>query len=427
MKRFLETWRSLGPGLLYAGAAVGVSHLVQSTRAGADYGFYLMWILIFANFIKYPFFEFAPRYVAATNQNLVQGYSLLGRKALLLFMLLQICTMFAILAAVTMVTSGIIGGISGLSFNPAILSVLLLLLLSIVLLWGKYRTLDKLIRYIILLLSLSTLLALLYALNQPFETGNDFQKTFSWVNPVHLLFLIAFVGWMPSPIDVSVWHSVWSVEKRAQQDGKLSLKQSLFDFRLGYIGTAFLAMCFLSLGALVLYSSPEQLSEKGDEFAVQFMGMYSLTIGPWAFWLIGVAALTTMLSTSLTCMDAYPRVLAPATRMICKGYYPLKYSENQLFIFWMLVLLVGTSILLLLIPGSMRWMVDLATTISFVTAPVLAILNYLTITHRHVPEAFRPGLGLRIWAWTGIIFLSLFSFVFILWRFFPEFTMALIP
>jgi len=28
--------KSLGPGLLFAGAAVGVSHLVQSTRAGAD-------------------------------------------------------------------------------------------------------------------------------------------------------------------------------------------------------------------------------------------------------------------------------------------------------------------------------------------------------------------------------------------------------
>ena len=32
-KNFLK---SIGPGLLFAGAAIGVSHLVQSTRAGAD-------------------------------------------------------------------------------------------------------------------------------------------------------------------------------------------------------------------------------------------------------------------------------------------------------------------------------------------------------------------------------------------------------
>ena len=29
--------KTLGPGILYAGAAIGASHLVQSTRAGANY------------------------------------------------------------------------------------------------------------------------------------------------------------------------------------------------------------------------------------------------------------------------------------------------------------------------------------------------------------------------------------------------------
>ena len=35
----IKKLKSLGPGLLFAGAAIGVSHLVQSTRAGADFGF----------------------------------------------------------------------------------------------------------------------------------------------------------------------------------------------------------------------------------------------------------------------------------------------------------------------------------------------------------------------------------------------------
>jgi hypothetical protein len=33
--------QSLGPGLLFAGAAIGVSHLVQSTKAGAEFGFWV--------------------------------------------------------------------------------------------------------------------------------------------------------------------------------------------------------------------------------------------------------------------------------------------------------------------------------------------------------------------------------------------------
>ena len=55
MKMF-KLLKKLGPGLLFAGAAIGVSHLVQSTRAGADFGFSLVWALILANIIKYPFF-----------------------------------------------------------------------------------------------------------------------------------------------------------------------------------------------------------------------------------------------------------------------------------------------------------------------------------------------------------------------------------
>ncbi len=39
MKQVIQ---KLGPGLLFAGAAIGVSHLKQSTRSGADFGFGLL-------------------------------------------------------------------------------------------------------------------------------------------------------------------------------------------------------------------------------------------------------------------------------------------------------------------------------------------------------------------------------------------------
>ena len=55
-------YKKLGPGLLFAGAAIGVSHLVQSTRAGAEYGLTLLWAIILANLFKrktltFNFFE----------------------------------------------------------------------------------------------------------------------------------------------------------------------------------------------------------------------------------------------------------------------------------------------------------------------------------------------------------------------------------
>ena len=71
--------QKLGPGLLFAGAAIGVSHLVQSTRAGADFGLGLLWALLLVNFFKYPFFQFGPRYALATGESLLSGYAKLGR------------------------------------------------------------------------------------------------------------------------------------------------------------------------------------------------------------------------------------------------------------------------------------------------------------------------------------------------------------
>jgi Mn2+/Fe2+ NRAMP family transporter len=99
--------RTMGPGFILAGAAIGVSHLVQATRAGADYGLSLLWLLLLACATKYPFLQIGPRYAAATGKNLIQGYLQLGKWAFYLFIFLTLGTMFIILAAVTLVTAGI--------------------------------------------------------------------------------------------------------------------------------------------------------------------------------------------------------------------------------------------------------------------------------------------------------------------------------
>jgi Mn2+/Fe2+ NRAMP family transporter len=72
-------WKVLGPGIIWAGAAVGVSHLVQSTRAGAGFGFELVALVLAANLLKYPFFEFGPRYAIASGESLIHGYLRMGK------------------------------------------------------------------------------------------------------------------------------------------------------------------------------------------------------------------------------------------------------------------------------------------------------------------------------------------------------------
>ena len=57
MSKYSNLLKAIGPGILFASTAIGVSHLVQSTRAGAEYGFALLWAVVIANLFKYPFFK----------------------------------------------------------------------------------------------------------------------------------------------------------------------------------------------------------------------------------------------------------------------------------------------------------------------------------------------------------------------------------
>ena len=201
-------YKILGPGLLYAGAAIGVSHLVQSTRAGADFGYGLVWAIFLANILKYPFFQFGPRYAAVTGKSLLHGYSELGKWSIYLFLIITLVSMFIIQSAVTVVTAGIASEISGMHIEPWLMSTLLLLVCVLILIIGRYKWLDRSMKLIIVLLTLSTIIALIASLTGNASKYEEHMVSFTFSNKNHMLFLIALMGWMPAPSDLSVWHSL---------------------------------------------------------------------------------------------------------------------------------------------------------------------------------------------------------------------------
>ncbi len=399
----------LGPGLLYAGAAVGVSHLVQSTRAGGMYGFELLAAIIIIHLIKYPFFEFGPRYTAATGKNVLNGYQNLGNWAVWVYLLMTLSTMFIIQAAVTVVTAGLAVNIFGLEalggLNPqmiaALISTGILAVCFFLLAGGHYALLDKFVKIIILVLSVTSVSAVIMLfLNNP-GVYKSATNHFSFARTTDLLFLAAFLGWMPAPMDISVWHSIWSESKNESDGRQATMKEALFDFRVGYIGTAFLAMCFLSLGALVMYGSGESFKAGGAAFAGQLLEMYEQALGHWAFPIVAVAALTTMFSTTLTLLDAFPRTIGSALELVFPDR--IKHRNNQTtYLIWLLITIAGTLLILFFFLTSMRQMVKMATVIAFVAAPVLATLNTLAIFNKDVPIQHRPGKFMLAWCVFGL-------------------------
>jgi len=408
----------LGPGLLMAGAAVGVSHLVQSTRAGAYYGLDLIWIIVLANLLKYPFFEFGTRYANVTGNSLIYGYLQVGKWAINIFSAVTIISMFAILGAVTMVTAGIAIYLFDSTLTISQVSALILGTTMMILMVGRYNLLDRLIKVVVIILAVTTIITVVSAFSAENLVNARGSRHFDWNFREDLIFLIAFVGWMPAPLDLTVWQSLWTVAKQKQLKIKPGFKDAMFDFKTGYLSTLILAVCFLLLGALIMHGSGEDISHKGSEFASQLISMYTKSIGNWSHYIIGIAALTTMYSTTLTCIDAYPRVLGPLTEYYLPDLESRIRDMRIVYWFWIIIVVTGTMILMRFFAGSMKVMVDFATTLSFLMAPLLAALNYRVVTDKHLPEWGRPRTGLRIYAWIGIIFLGVFTIFYLAWRMF---------
>lgn len=394
------TLKKIGPGLLFAGAAIGVSHLVQSTKAGADFGFGLIWALLLVNFFKYPFFQIGPRYASATGESLLDGYKKLGKPVLMFYFLLTFATMFTIQTAVTIVTAGIAKSLFGNVFSIEIWTVIILAICLLLLLIGKYKLLDKLIKIIIITLTMSTLAAVGFALFNQTQTLS-FQQILP-ANSIEIAFLIAFMGWMPAPLDISVWHSLWAIEKK-KSSGEFSPKSALFDFNVGYISTIILGVAFVTLGALVMFQSGETFSSSAGTFANQLLDMYTKSLGNWAYIFIGIAAFTTMFSTTLTTLDASPRAMEKTTQLLTGTEFKKGY------LFWILILTFGTIIIFFFFASEMGLLIKIATILSFLTAPFYAITNYILISSKHTPKEWHPSKSFHLLSILGILFLIGFS------------------
>lgn len=390
----------LGPGLLFAGASIGVSHLVQSTRAGADFGFGLIWALFLVHLFKYPFFQFGPRYATATGESLLDGYYKLGKSVLVVYFILNFITMFTIQAAVTIVTAGLAINLFGLTDNVITWSIIVTIIGLVILLVGRYKLLDNLMKIIVLTLTITTIIAVVMAL---FNTD----KSYSFVQilpqgTIEITFLIAFMGWMPAPLDVSIWHSLWSIEKKKDQS-EFDTKKSILDFNIGYVSTILLGICFISLGALVMFGSEENFSPRAGKFAQQFIGLYTHNIGESMYLIIGIAAFTTMFSTTLTTLDASPRAMTKTVELLTNKI------RSKMYWFWIIFLAIGTIVILQYFMSEMGLLIKIATILSFLTAPFYAIINFILISGKHTPKQWRPSIGMKILSYLGILFLVGFS------------------
>jgi len=398
----------LGPGMMLAAVAVGVSHLVFSTQAGANYGLSLVWLILLVVALKYPAFHFAVQYASATGRSLVTGYAKIGKIALTWLVVGFFVDTFIATGAVAMVTAGLFISVFNLPFSGPQVAVALMVISAAILMNGQYIRAERLVKVFVLAFSVLAIVATLFALPLIGEGG---RAVFAELTPSRglAIFVIAVAGWMPMPLNGSVQISKWVVEKRNASGGKFDHRQALSDFRIGYGLTLILALCFLLMGTAVLFDAGYVAPSNPGAFATELLGIFTTVIGKWSYPVIAVASLAVMWSTQIALMDVMPRLTDRLLGIITgrADDAPSRYSK------FLIGQVIGVSIILLFLLQGFTSFLYFATSMGFVAAPAIAYYNYVAMTSDDVPAEFRPGAKLIIWNWISVFAMAVFALTFL--------------
>jgi Mn2+/Fe2+ NRAMP family transporter len=231
-----------------------------------------------------------------------------------------------------------------------------------------------------------------------------------------LAVIAALLGWMPTGIDVSIWHSLWTIEKHPElsaAEGKAAesrwriLRLALADMRIGYVLSFVVAAVFLMLAASFLHGTSSEI--EGVGFSKSLADMYAERIGRWMFGVFMVAAFFAMYSTTYAVMDGFSRCFAET---LSKLFPELpKKGWNTLYRIFVLATALLAFVLVITIGKPVK-LVMIVALISLAVAPLYYGLNYYCVTRFIEDRRFRPKMPARFMAIVGIAIMFIAALVY---------------
>ena len=117
-----------------------------------------------------------------------------------------------------------------------------------------------------------------------------------------------------------------------------------------------------------------------------------------------------MFGTCIAVFDGYGRVLDKTTELLFQKRTKLKNKYS----ICILILIIGTFLITYEFDksGDFGILVNFATSISFLIAPIIAIFNYLVV-NRYLDNKFVPPKWLNYLSIIGVLYLILFSILYL--------------
>ena len=464
--------QNFGPGLILMMTGIGTSHLVTAPAAGGRFEYALLWCLPVAYIFKYSGFEMAFRFTHATGRSMLDAYATAPKKWPIWYVLITTLLQCALgqagrLAAASAVVYYFFSQYWGFDTVPlGVYGVVLGVASVTLILVGRYAVLELATKILAAMLFLSTV-AVYFAEPAPVSALGRFflieTPEGSW------LVIAAFLGLLPTGIDVSLQASEWGKAKRVgmgrirshleqvglapQFDPLSSTAEDLrvdttklsshareycrrwfrigeWDFAIGHLVSFVMAVIFLLLSAVWLYPNPVE----GNNVIGEIAGVFTRSVGPGMMLVFLLGAFAATFSTAFNYFDGWPRVVGACCRNLFRATADLSgigredldverrtrwYSEYNIYRITMLYSLVASVALL---SGLERpvYLVLVASALALFVAPVVYFLNlyYCVTVISKTDDVFYPSLVTRWFAWTSLVVFSGLSLIVILARVF---------
>ncbi|GBD32673.1 hypothetical protein HRbin33_01647 [bacterium HR33] len=448
--------RHFGPGLILMMTGIGTSHVVTAPTAGGRFAYALLWCIPVAYVFKYYGFETAFRFTQATGKSLIEAYATAWKKWPLWYVLAATLLQCALgqagrLIAAAAVIYYFFTEAFGWTDVPIAAYAAVLGLLSVsIILRGNYGALERATKIFAGILIFTTF-AVYFVRPAP---AGELAHLFLVETPAgSWLVIAAFLGLLPTGIDVSLQASEWGKAKKAgmgkvrpelerrglvpafdpfaprKEDLAIDFAKlpqrvqeycrrwfavSLWDFRLGHLVSFLTACMFLLLAAVWLYPSPVE----GRAVMGEIARIFTDSVGPWMMVLFLTGAFAATFSTAFNYFDGWPRIVGACCRNLFRGTARLQgteredltethrstwYSEYNIYRATMIYSLVAS---VAIIAGLERpvFLVLVASALALFIAPVIFYLNLLYCIQIIPKEnrAFHPSCFGKWFGWVSL-------------------------
>ena len=288
-----ERVKRLGPGVLVTAAFIGPGTVTTSTLAGANYGYALLWALLFATFATIILQEMAARLGTVTQKGLAEVLLDALRHSTWKWPLILLIGIALFAGNSAFEAGNLAGAALGVdaivpgAFRSAI--VVLVLLSGLILIKGNYQQIERLLVTLVLLMAMAFVLTFIVV--KP-DLGAVLSGMFKPNMPSgSLLTIIALIGTTVVPYNLFLHASAAKNRWSGAKDLKAAKTDTILSIGLGGL----IAVLIVSTASASLFTKGISVNS-ANEMAIQFEPLF----GSWAKYLMGIGLFAAGLSSAIT-------------------------------------------------------------------------------------------------------------------------------